>query len=76
MNRFAQSAGPIGPINIRTTRFNRTPHPWVNFKAGLGVGPATPAPQAFRPAQAATATIAGRPHIGCCAGCAADYRSK
>jgi hypothetical protein len=70
---FFQSAGQIGPTPGMAAglRFAPAANPWVNQVAGL-TPRQTPRPLA-RPV-AATATIAGRPHIGCCGQCAAEHR--
>jgi hypothetical protein len=79
MSRFYQNAGPFGPVNKGPYGFKFSPaaNPYVNLVAGIHVDSVgrriNPIGGVF-PARTASATIAGRPHVGCCAECAADYR--
>ncbi len=79
MSRFYQSAGPFGPVNKGPYGFKFAPaaNPYVNLVAGIltdNVGRRINPIGGVMAPRAATATIAGRAHIGCCGSCAADYR--
>lgn len=79
--RFYESAGPIGLIPGARVPYRRivpVANPYVNLIAGIShdsVGrPINPMGGKVMPPRTATATIAGRAHVGCCGECAADYR--
>jgi hypothetical protein len=80
MARFAQFQGAIGPVFAGNgLRFAPTQNPNVNMVAGFTGGPLPGQPRSFIPGRVmaprtASATMAGRPSIGCCGDCAARYR--
>ena len=71
-SRFFQSAGPFAPLVPRPVRatFQPTANPALNMVVGLNP---RPQPKHY---PTVSATIAGRPSIGCCSECAAEKRQS
>jgi hypothetical protein len=59
--------GPVG--GGKPIQYPRPANPWVAQSVAIGQSKLTRS-------RTVTATVAGRPHIGCCGDCAADFRSK
>ncbi len=69
---FYQTGGPFGPIRTGMRSYPRVQNPWVQSRPNfLPVG-ATSTPAVGR-THPVSQTVAGT-RVGCCAGCAADYR--
>lgn len=73
--RFAAFAGALGTAHQGGgMRFAPSANPWVNVVAGFPPKSFVPPSTVLVRPVATTATIAGRAGIGCCGGCAHDFR--
>lgn len=67
-----QTGGPFGPVKAGPPRsYPKVANPWVQSRADFGnirqlVGATS--------TLATSATVAGIPHVGCCAACSASFR--